>query len=192
MSEFWAGEFGNEYTARNRVDWRRRIDFWGGVLYQTGARSAYEVGCNAGWNLTAIRTAMSIAWPVGWPVEVAGEDVNWEAVQQARVAGLNVDLPRPDIFPADLIFTAGVLIHIAPDDLEATMRRIVDGSAQYVLAVEYEAETEEMVTYRGHENRLWRRDYGKLYQDMGLTLVRKWNAGEGFDDCTAWLLEKLG
>ena len=54
-AEFWAGEFGSDYTARNRVDWRKRIPFWREVIELTGARSVFEFGCNAGWNLSSIR-----------------------------------------------------------------------------------------------------------------------------------------
>ena len=52
--DFWSGEFGEEYLKRNRVDWRKRIPFWKDVIDMTGARSVFELGCNAGWNLSAI------------------------------------------------------------------------------------------------------------------------------------------
>jgi pseudaminic acid biosynthesis-associated methylase len=184
---FWSGEFGDAYTARNRVDWRARIKFWRTVMDETGARSVYEFGCNAGWNLSAIRRLFP-------DVELWGHDVNERAVQQARWAGLRgVQLgsgPGLDGGSVDLAFTAGVLIHIAPDELEAFMGEVVRVSAQYVLAVEYEAEQEEALDYRGHTERLWKRPYGKLYEAMGLTQVAKWPAGAGFDNCTAWLMEK--
>ena len=42
---FWAGTFGNDYTARNRVDWHARIPFWESALEFTAANAILEVGC---------------------------------------------------------------------------------------------------------------------------------------------------
>jgi len=70
------------------------------------------------------------------------------------------------------------------------MQKIVDQSYRYVLAVEYESEQEEEIEYRGHTGKLWRRPFGKLYEEMGLRLVGKIENAPGFDSCAAWLLEK--
>lgn len=184
QESWWAGEAGNAYTARNRVDWRARIPFWRRVIDETGARSVYEVGCNAGWNLSAIRRV----YP---DVEVSGHDVNQEAGIQARNAGLHSVSHAPyEVCGFDLVFTAGMLIHVSPEHLAKQMQWIVDASAQYVLAIEYGSEVEEPVYYRGHEDRLWKRPYGFLYQSMGLRLVWERKA-VGFDNCNAWLLEKV-
>lgn len=183
--EFWSGDFGNDYLKRNRVAWQRRIPFWEGIINLTGARSVHEFGCSAGWNLSAIKRAFP-------DVAVAGNDINSEAIKQAERAGIShVGLESISAWmQSELVFTSGVLIHIAPEDLQATMQSIVDASCDYVLAVEYAAEQEEEVLYRGHEGKLWKRPYGKLYQGMGLTLVQEFDAGEGFDRCTAFLLRK--
>src|SRR3990172_2156670 len=106
--EFWAGDFGDDYTKRNRVDWRARIPFWDRIVQITGIRSAFEVGCNAGWNLSAIKHTNH-----GYNVCLYGCDVNAEAVDQATIAGLEVfhgSLMDGQIL-CDLAFTAGVLIH---------------------------------------------------------------------------------
>lgn len=202
-NEFWKGDFGDDYTKRNRVDWRARRPFWHEVLNITGARSVFEGGCNAGWNLSAIKASAGIHHGM---VQVAGCDVNHAAAVQARMAlGLhNATIMDGTITNAiraidwseafDLTFTAGVLIHIDWETLKPTMEALIDASAQYVLAVEYDSinkgVNEEPIEYRGHEGKLWRRDYGQIYQDMGLKLVKKWPA-EGFDNCTAWLFSKI-
>jgi len=188
-AEFWKGDFGESYTARNRVDWRRRIPFWRDVMELTGARSVFEFGCNSGWNLSAIKRSYH-------DVQTYGVDVNDVALQQAELAGHSVD--RAGDGPVlehehnafDLTFTAGVLIHIAPEDILETMTDIANLSAQYVLAVEYAADKEEEVEYRGHSGKLWRRPFGRMYQDLGIKQVASWPAGDGFDNCTAWLMSK--
>lgn len=182
----WSGPFGDEYTARNRVDWRKRVPFWRGIIEQTGARSVYEVGCNAGFNLSAIRRSSP-------DVAVAGHDINKRAAAQAGYANLQV-ICEPNMTwmssAYELVFTAGVLIHTAPHDLPAMMKAIVHASADYVLAIEYAAAHEEEVLYRGHSGALWKRPYGDLYAKMGLTLVDEGDAGAGFDRCHFWLLRK--
>lgn len=186
QEEFWSGDFGNEYLKRNRVDWRARIPFWNAILELTAARSVYEFGCNAGWNLSAIRRCSP-------DIRVSGSDINRGAVWQAQAAGLDVvmsDEPTRTPPSAELAFTVGVLIHVAPDELPGIMQHIVRTSTDYVLAVEYGAAQEEEVEYRGHAERLWRRPYGKLYQDMGLEMVRHGPAGKGFDNCQYYLLRK--
>jgi len=187
----WQGEFGNQYLARNSVNWIDRVPFWEHIVYNSNARSFFEYGCNAGWNLSAIQYACHQA-------RVSGVDINSQAVTRARCAGLDVQLVCPaaqvsmmDGPIAELTFTAGVLIHIPPEQLPSVMKLLVYRSYDYVLAVEYASLTgaEEPVTYRGKEGMLWRRDYGKLYQDMGLTLVETGEA-EGFDRCHYFLMRK--
>jgi hypothetical protein len=90
------------------------------------------------------------------------------------------------------VFTAGVLIHVPPVDLPETLVSIVNASKRWVLAIEYEAASEEPVPYRGHEERLWRRPFGLQYEAMGLEVEDRGQLGpgDGFDFTTYWLLRK--
>ena len=188
--QFWAGQFGNEYLERNRVNWRERMGFWESAIDFCAPQSVLEIGCNAGWNLRAIQA-------VRHSVDLYGVDVNANAVNEARAAGLDVQqsnalgiLGLHDAGSIDLVFTAGVLIHIPPEDLEPVMRAIMHVSARYVIAVEYMAEESQEIDYRGHAGKLWKRPFGKLYQDLGMRLVSYGDTAEGFDQCGYVLLEK--
>ena len=185
--DLWAGDFGNDYLRRNQVDWQLRCDFWKMIIRITGARSVFEMGANAGWNLSAIRRE----YP---DVTVIGNDVNTEACQQAQQAGIPV-LNKLDFtthVPGryELVFTAGVLIHIEPEHLREVMTALVAKSYRWVVAIEYDADTETQVEYRGHKDKCWKRPYGEIYQEMGLLCREVGNAGVGFDRCTYFLLEK--
>lgn len=190
---FWSGEFGDQYIKRNRFDWRKRIPFWDGMVGRYGFRSAYEVGCNVGYNLTAIKHSI-----YGYNVQLYGEDINTKALHIAEVSGHHEVYRSGECEINDgaveLVFTSGVLIHVAPDDLPAMMQKIVDLSCDYVLAIEYEADTETEVEYRGHSGKLWKRPYGRMYEEMGLTMVETGKLGgqDGFDPngVTYWLLKK--
>jgi pseudaminic acid biosynthesis-associated methylase len=191
QEQFWQGSFGSEYVSRNRVDWALRVPFWEDILLWTGARSVLEVGCNIGSNLKACRS-------VDRQIELVGVDVNQDALMEATLAGLDVHEMSgssvghrwPDGF--DLVATVGVLIHVAPEHLSDMMDSIIMASKRYVLAVEYAAETEEHIEYRGVSDRLWRRPFGDLYQAKGLKLIETGDAGNGFDRCHYWLLKKGG
>jgi ubiquinone/menaquinone biosynthesis C-methylase UbiE len=54
----------------------------------------------------------------------------------------------------DLIFTSGVLIHIALTDLPRALSEIHRVINRYILAIEYFAEEETSIYYRGHNNAL--------------------------------------
>lgn len=161
--------------------------FWKTVLNKTGARSVTEIGCNAGWNLSAIRR-------VHPDIIVCGYELNEYARKQGIASGLDVLSCPPDVSyeRSDLVFTAGVLIHQEAEAAKAMMQRIIDASYQWVLAVEYPADKEEHVKYRGMDGYLWRRPYGRMYRNMGLIEVDSWpvTMKDGFDNCTAWLLKK--
>lgn len=189
--DFWRGTFGTDYTSRNQVDPQTRKEFWQSAMEYMNPLTVLEVGCNRGHNLLCIQSIDST-------IECAGIDVNTTAVNEARQQGIEAQEGEAsrvaNIFghgSKDLVFTAGVLIHIAPADLAEVMQAIIDTSARYVLAVEYAADEEEEVEYRGHKGKLWKRPFGKLYQEMGLTLLSTGVAG-GFDHCTYWMLEKPG
>ncbi len=185
--ELWAGNFGDDYLRRNQVDWRLRMPFWKMIEERTGARSYFEMGCNAGWNLSAIKRQFP-------DVTVVGNDINEQAAKQAQSAGLNVinmlDFTTHVRGKFELVFTAGCLIHIEPEHLQEVMQALIDKSLRYVLAIEYAAERETIVEYRGHTEKCWKRPYGELYECFGLKVVASADAGPGFDRCAYWILEK--
>jgi pseudaminic acid biosynthesis-associated methylase len=188
--QFWAGQFGDEYTDRNRVDYMARVPFWQRIVDATMAQSFLDIGCNAGWNLEALRHVGNNQFLM------AGIDINARALVEAGGKGFVVDDYAAHELGAlyqagscEMAITSGVLIHIPPEDLAVTMRAIVDVSSRWVVAIEYDAPSETEVEYRGHAGRLWKRPYGQLYQDMGLSLVETGEA-QGFEACSYWLLEK--
>lgn len=189
-TDFWRGQFGNEYNKRNgMVPWSDRVPFWRHIVTKTGAKSFLDVGCNAGWNLLALQQ-------MGADLLMSGVDINEDAVQLAQSNGFDAAVCPADgvvekfnADACDMVITSGVLIHIAPEDLQRTMEALVAVTRRWVVAVEYDAPTVTEVEYRGHKGKLWKRPYGELYQAHGLKLVDSGPA-DGFDDCTYWLLEK--
>lgn len=189
----WAGGFGRAYTDRNVVDWRVRVPAFRTMLGGLPLASVLEVGCNRGHNLVAIADATGAAVTGLEPNEYALELARQAAPSANVVAGVASDLPFPD-GTFDCVLTAGVLIHVPPDELDRVLIEIVRVARRYVLAVEYHAERDETIVYRGNHDMLWKRDFRSHYMRVApdLTVLRDgfWGAQDGFDDARWWLFER--
>jgi pseudaminic acid biosynthesis-associated methylase len=189
----WRSEFGRDYTDRNDHDRPERVAAWRRLLDGIAPVRALEVGCNVGWNLIYLER-LGVA-------ELYGIEPQPGAVERARHRrpGFNVlhgtafELPFRDAW-FDLVFTSGVLIHIAPAALGAALDEIWRVSRRWIAAIEYDHPSEQAVNYRGRSEALWKRDHGAAWQARypGLQPVRRLEFGpeHGYDHCTAHLFEK--
>jgi spore coat polysaccharide biosynthesis protein SpsF len=200
--DFWRGGFGNSYTDRNvaspeQLQSRRAL--WADILSHTlpaPPRSILEVGANLGINLRALRALTSARFLAVEPNDKArGQLVDDGVVAAGDVRGgfaSKIDLPDG---AADLVFTSGVLIHIHPDQLEASIREIHRCASRWIAAIEYFSDKPEMIPYRGHDDRLFKRDFGGFWLDTfpGLLVTGygfAWKRVTGLDNLTWWLFEK--
>ncbi len=71
------------------------------------------------------------------------------------------------------MFTAGVLIHIAPADLPLAMQEIHRCSRAFIMGAEYYAAKATEVPYRDRSGLLWKMDYAQEYlaRFSGIELV---------------------
>jgi pseudaminic acid biosynthesis-associated methylase len=194
--DLWRGQFGNEYTARNTsATLGARWQLWTMLLPLVECRSILEVGANTGLNLQAIGDLTDAELYATEPNEMAREELcDW--LPATHVFADTADsLGLPDRH-CDLVFTCGVLIHVPPDKLLKSAQEIHRVSRRYIICAEYFAPSEEMVPYRGHNNALWRRDYGSLFLDNFSDLrcvaapVFAWKRLTGLDNLTIWIMEK--
>ncbi len=194
LEQLWGGEFGDSYVERNRAAGNPREPFWRRILAEFNARTVLEVGCNLGANLRWIAMQRP-------PQQVYGVDVNVKALNELRrtlpdvnaVWGVGRELPFRDCF-FDMVFTMGVLIHQPENTLPVVMSEAVRCSRRYLLCGEYFAEHAMEVPYRGQSGALFKRNYGRIYQDLfpNLRLLQQGFLGrdEGWDDVTYWVFEK--
>jgi len=96
----------------------------------------------------------------------------------------------------DLVFTSGVLIHIAPENLSQAIHEIYRCTKQYIWGTEYFSNAPTSVLYRGHEQLLWKMDYVKLYlssfPDLELVREQRLNYLDNDNVDTVFLLKKAG
>jgi pseudaminic acid biosynthesis-associated methylase len=97
----------------------------------------------------------------------------------------------------DLVLIKGVLIHLKPEVLPQVYDTLFAASARYVLLAEYYNPSPIALPYRGHSDRLFKRDFaGELMDrcprlklvDYGFAYRRDPNFPH--DDLTWFLLEK--
>ena len=161
--KFWSGSFGDAYNRRNSGPGQQpsRLAMFSKIMAKThGVRSILEVGCNTGENLKALDELMP-------DVHLSGVEINRDAAAKAMnvapvTEGSFLDM---DLDIADLVLSCGVLIHIDPDDLELAYQTIYEGAARYVLMIEYYSPEPAEILYRGHEGRLWKRDFAGEFID---------------------------
>lgn len=199
---FWRGEFGNAYTERNASaaeHLRARVAMWSSIFASVeGAppKSILEVGANIGNNLRALRQLSGADFYAIEPNASARQRlVDDKVVPAANVRdgfAAAIDLPDGAV---EMSFTSGVLIHIHPDDLLASCREIHRISSRYVVCIEYFSDKAEEIAYRGHSERLFKRDFGGFWLDNfpDLQVVKygfSWKRLTGLDNLTWWVFEK--
>lgn len=196
---FWAGEFGTEYIQRNQGDalLASNLDFFAKALRATrDVHSCLEFGANIGMNLKALKLLHPSQ-------EQFGIEINAEAAQQ-----LSAIIPAKHVYqtsildfePAhtwNLVLIKGVLIHMNPDVLNQVYDKLVASTDRYLLVAEYYNPAPVAIPYRGHTDRLFKRDFaGEIMErhpsmqlvDYGFAYRRDPNFPQ--DDITWFLMEK--
>ncbi len=199
QQNFWAKSYARDYIEKNKsFDAKLGVDCWAQMLRRArGIDSILECGSNIGRNIgfldqthpAARKSVIEISKP-------AFEFVTSQYRLHKPFNGSILDSAF-DNGEFDLVFTIGVLIHIHPDDLVENMRRMHSYSSKYILMGEYFNRTPVMIEYQGEKDRLFKRDFGKLFiENFDVALVDYgflWGHlydNAGFDDITWWLFEK--
>lgn len=195
---FWAGEFGKDYVGRNRSEQllASNLSLFSRILSRTtGIGSIIEFGANVGMNLRALHQLLPAA-------SLAGVEINEAAATELRAWGkaevfhtslIGFRPPRR----SDLAFYKGVLIHINPDELPGAYDLLAAATTRYALICEYYNPSPVSVTYRGHEGRLFKRDFAGEFLDRHpdfhvVDYAFHWRRDPIFpqDDTTWFLLER--
>ena len=105
-------------------------------------------------------------------IEINKEAVNILNKEQPWVDVITRSILEKDNCKVDFTFTKGVLIHVHPDNLELVYRNLYDNAIRYILIAEYYNPSPISLSYRGVENKLFKRDFAgdllDLYSDLHL------------------------
>lgn len=198
---FWAGKFGDDYIERNKDKQlhQSNLRFFSNILQKMDKiNSVIEFGANIGMNLKAISDLVG-------PLSMSGVEINRKAAKELeKIANVQVhNCSILDFVPPkkhhDLSLAKTVLIHIPPEELGKVYQLLYESSCRYVCIAEYYSPNPVEVTYRGHSERLFKRDFaGEMmasYPDMKLIdygFSYKRDPVFPQDDITWFLMEKKG
>lgn len=198
---FWAGAFGTEYIGRNIGSelLAANLAFFAKALARArGLGSCIEFGANVGMNLRALK----LLYP---HQEQHAIEINPDAARELQTL-----LPAENVHQAsildfaaertwDLALIKGVLIHINPEWLPQVYDALYRAAGRYLLVCEYYNPSPVAIPYRGHNDRLFKRDFcGEILDrhpdltliDYGFAYRRDPNFPQ--DDITWFLMEKRG
>lgn len=196
---FWAGSFGTEYIQWNQGEalLASNLEFFARSLRAAqGMESCIEFGANIGMNLKALRLLRP-------RLECHGIEINEEAARLLADVippthvhhGSILEFEPERTF--DLALIKGVLIHINPEVLPQVYDKLVQATRRWLLVAEYYNPAPVAIPYRGHGDRLFKRDFaGEILDrhpamrlvDYGFAYRRDPNYPQ--DDITWFLLEK--
>lgn len=195
---FWSGEFGDNYVDRNKNAQilAGDVNLFSSILKNTrNVKSVIEFGANIGLNLIAIKTLLP-------NVDISAVELNRKAVEELKmIEHLKVYnqsiLEFKTDFERDFVLVKTVLIHINPDILPLVYRLLYKTSKKYLCIAEYYNPKPVAIEYRGHKDKLFKRDFAgeilDLFPDLklvdyGFTYHRD-NYNE-YADLNWFLLEK--
>lgn len=200
QEQFWAGEFGDNYIERNnsKKDLSSQLSLWGEILkYTENVNSFIEFGSNIGLNLQAIK----LLFPNS---EMSAIEINTKAADILKSLNLGINVFNCSILDFtpnktfDFVLISGVLIHQQPETLIKIYDLLYKSSNKYILINEYYSPLPVEISYRGHSNKLFKRDFAGEMLDIykNLKLINygfKYHRDNVFpqDDTTWFLLEKI-
>ena len=200
--ELWRGKFGDAYVDRINEDeksQRARTHLWKTVLSALGDEtlgSILEVGSNAGGNIGVLNSLTDAKLFAVEPNAKARKIlISKNVIDEKNVLdGSASNIPIDDR-AVDMVFTSGVLIHIAPDDLLEAYKEIYRVSRRYIISLEYFSSNPRTIPYHGHDNALFTRDFGRYWMENfpDLRIVDYgfcWKHVTGLDNLTWWIFEK--
>jgi pseudaminic acid biosynthesis-associated methylase len=197
QEKFWAGKFGNSYIKRNNDNGLKKNNllFFKEVLKNLkDIGSVIEFGSNIGLNLLAINKILPRA-------ELSAIEINAKAASELK-KHKNIKVYHSSIFDftpdykRDLVLVKGILIHLNPDMLYKAYDLLYETSKRYILISEYYNHIPVTISYRGHKNKLFKRDFAGEMLDKfhHLKLIdygfRYYRESEFNDDLSWFLLEK--
>jgi len=172
---FWAGDFGLGYIGRNEGAQMiaANLNTFSHALKsaRAGVKSALEIGANIGMNLKALQ----LLYP---GIHLKAIEINSDAAIKLKTLIGESNVFEGSIFDyknnetVDLAFSRGVLIHINPEKLQSVYELLYKASKRYILLAEYYSPSPVSIIYRGHTDKLFKRDFaGEMldkYPDLRL------------------------
>ncbi len=161
QEEFWAGEFGNEYVDRNNGDEliASNINLFTKALNSAEKiESVVEFGTNIGLNLEAMKILYPLQNQFAIEINKKAATLVGSKIGEENVFNGSIFDFQPNR-PSMLSLIKGVLIHINPKMLPNVYDKLYQASNKYILICEYYNPAPVTISYRGHSDKLYKRDF---------------------------------
>lgn len=202
QEKFWIEkDWANSYMERKSLENISLLpykNFFSNIIKKEyDIKSIIEFGANIGLNLIALYQLFP-------DIEYSAVEINKDACNELEKINfitniynqslLNLDINEK----SDLVIIKTVLIHINPKYLNLVYQELYETSNKYILIAEYYNPTPIEINYRGHNDKLFKRDFaGELmdkYKDLelidyGFAYHRDNKTAQ--DDVTWFLLKKI-
>lgn len=161
QEQFWAGEFGDEYIRRNESEAALGSNI---SLFVTALRRAHhitsciEYGANIGLNLRALKTLYPDQEQYAIEINETAARTLAKTIPETHIFRMSVLEYTPQR-AFSLALCKGILIHIHPNHLPKVYESLVQSTNKYLLICEYYNPTPVQLAYRGHKEKLFKRDF---------------------------------
>lgn len=183
QSKTWNEEFGTEYLDRNMYNpkelntlYKERYGLTKDELNDQFLKDIpkdikiLEIGTNIGNQLLHLQ---SQGYTNLYGIELQDRAIDY-AKHRANnlhiIKGDALDVPFKDNY-FDLVFTNGVLIHIAPENIKIAMNEMCRVSKKYIWGLEYFADEYTELDYHGQKNLMWKADFCKIFLDSNTNVT---------------------
>lgn len=167
QEKFWAGEFGDAYVDRNSFEYMpSKIHFMANVVDKCSKiNSVLELGANTGLNIRALKMLLPNLRTTA--VEINEKACNILRADKIVDHVLNISIQDfwCDSKFYDFVLCSGVLTHQNPESLPKIYDIIAHAAKKYVCIAEYYNPTPVTVPYRGHNDRIFKRDFAGEFLD---------------------------
>ncbi|MGQ3076555.1 MULTISPECIES: pseudaminic acid biosynthesis-associated methylase [Rhizobium/Agrobacterium group] len=198
---FWRSSYSKDYILKNsNFDRGLLLKGWREIVRKIDAPDTIlEYGANIGRNIEALSDIFPAASKTAIEISPDAASVLRDKFPALNIINKSILESSVEGGSYELAFTMGVLIHIHPDNLIDSLRRIISSSKRYVLVGEYFNREPVSLTYQGEEEKLFKCDFGKIILekfgdelsllDYGFLWGHLYDKG-GFDDITWWMFER--
>jgi len=182
---FWEGDFGDNFVERMKTEDIARYKRDTGTTYKEIFYEFFEnlnrdlkiieLGCNIGVNLATLKD-------MGF-TDLHGVEINHKAYEIGKKNNPSINFINSSIEDFnpnqkyDIVFTAGVLIHINPAILNSVIEKMVNLSSKYIFGFEYYSDELVEIPYRSHSQRCWKQNFPllfkKLFPDLQIVKQKK-------------------
>lgn len=162
QENFWAGDFGDEYLKRNALVPAHvacKVALWTKIIgsCSQAPSTVLELGANIGINMHVLKMLIPDATLTAVEINPTAADILRKQGELEVIEGSLLEFASEKKW--NMVFTAGVLIHINPDFLPDVYATMAKHSSRFVCMAEYYSPTPVSLPYRDNLEKLYKRDF---------------------------------